>query len=264
MERSFRKSAINVPVAIPPSRAHIDQNQATPFETYRDTLFLALMLGLVNRKLCPMADETTMHFLQRRERELAARIAALRGQLAPLEAELEKVSKMRALWYSEHQNPLGGKALPGFGSLADLGGRTLTNPLTGSSVGLGALGELVSPYPSNAPASGAPSRPLGVERYAQMSIKELIIQAFLDQFRDSATATELRDFIPAAYRRNIEASSFRSALHRLKTDGVLDFDNELWSLSPEKRRQYAMYDHPSSRKAMPELRDDPATPEEDS
>lgn len=36
-----------------------------------------------------MAEETTAQFLGRRERELIAQVAALKGQLAPKEAELE-------------------------------------------------------------------------------------------------------------------------------------------------------------------------------
>ncbi len=177
-----------------------------------------------------MADETAIHFIQRRTQEVSAQIAALEGQLAPLKAELEKLNKMRAIWHEE----------------AII---TSTNTVTVGPLSLPAGYQV---------GSVTLKRKIGQERYDAMSIKELIIQAFLDKFWQGARAVDIRSFIPAAYRRNIEPTSLRSALHRLKNDGVLHFDesNDMWHLNPDKRNEYALYDHPSRRRAMPELRDD--------
>ncbi len=189
-----------------------------------------------------MADETTIHFIQRRTQEVTAQIAALEGQLAPLKAELEKLNRIRGIW---HEEAAGSPVIVGVLSSAQ-------DALSGK----GAASFLLAP----SSASLSVKRAAPDQRYAQMTIKELIIQAFLDQFKTGARAQELRDFIPVAYRREIEPASLRSALHRLKNDGVLEFDEsmELWILKQERRRMYLLYDHPSRRAAMRELQDDPS------
>jgi hypothetical protein len=50
----------------------------------------------------------------------------------------------------------------------------------------------------------------------------------------------------------------RPQMHRLKADGILGQDalTDTWDFQDSKRRQYTMYDHPSSRAAMEELKDD--------
>ena len=171
-----------------------------------------------------MTEETVAQFLGRRERELLAQVSALRGQLAPKEAELEQVQKMRAL-------------LPG-GALASK---------------LDALDDLAS----------APSVPSTSDPYSDKTIKELVIQALLDHFTLGGTATAIRDFIRDAYRRTIEPSSMRPQLHRLKADSVLKHDpaTDTWDFAMGRRALYDTYTHPSTRRAMPELRDN--SPDDD-
>jgi hypothetical protein len=91
------------------------------------------------------------------------------------------------------------------------------------------------------------------------TIKELAIQALLDQFSNGGTLTDIRDFIRDAYGRKILPSSLRTQMHRLRVDRVLNQEpsSDTWDFQPGKRALYAMYNHPSSRKAMRELRDDP-------
>ena len=89
-----------------------------------------------------------------------------------------------------------------------------------------------------------------------MTHKELVIQALIDHFPKGATVAEIRDFISNAYGRPVEQNTLRPQMHRLKADSVLIQDEEVWNLNPEKRRLYAMYNHPSTRAAMPELKDD--------
>jgi hypothetical protein len=91
------------------------------------------------------------------------------------------------------------------------------------------------------------------------TIKELAIQALLDRFAKGGTLTEIRDFIRDAYGRTIAPSSLRTQMHRLKDDGIIGQEpsSDTWNFQDGKRRLYAMYNHPSSRRAMRELRDDP-------
>jgi hypothetical protein len=91
------------------------------------------------------------------------------------------------------------------------------------------------------------------------TIKELAIQSLLDRFKKGATLTEIRDFIRDAYHRQIGPSSLRTQMHRLKESGVLvqDSATDTWDFANGKRSLYARYDHPSSRRVMRELRDDP-------
>jgi hypothetical protein len=91
------------------------------------------------------------------------------------------------------------------------------------------------------------------------TIKEMVIQALLDRFPKGGTLNEIRDFVRDAYGRNIPPSSLRTQMHRLRVDGVLGQEpsTDTWNFRDGKRKLYAMYDHPSSRRAMRELKDDP-------
>ena len=93
-----------------------------------------------------------------------------------------------------------------------------------------------------------------------MTIKELVIQALLDHFPNGGSSQDIRDFIRDAYRRVIPPSSLRPQLHRLKVDQILGQDpsTDTWNFQDGKRKAlYAMYDHPTSRRAMRELQDEP-------
>jgi hypothetical protein len=91
------------------------------------------------------------------------------------------------------------------------------------------------------------------------TIKELAIQALLDRFTKGGTLTEIRDFIRDAYGRTVAPSSLRTQMHRLKEAGVLGQEpsTDTWNFQDGKRSLYSMYNHPSSRRAMRELKDDP-------
>jgi len=169
-----------------------------------------------------MADETFRNFLIRRERELTAKIAALRGQLSPLEAELAQIQDARD-----------------------------RNRLQASNL-------LIHPNILELDNVFDPERePQG--RFAEMTIKELIVQALIDAFPQGATSTALRAFIRDGYARTVEAGSLRSQLHRMKLSGILGQEpsDDTWNFRDGKRQLYARYDHPTSRKVMKELQDDP-------
>jgi hypothetical protein len=210
----------------------------------------------------PPANETLEQFLDRREKELLARVSVLRGQLFPAEAELAQIQQMKAaigagdsasanflLPQRSHNSPLE-QALGVVPPAADLSG-------------LSALSNLNSLSPlSLGVAPGVVGSPLFTvnPRFATATIKELIIQALLDGFPNGATMMEIRDFIRAGYGREIQPSSLRPQMHRLKTDSVLGQDpsTDTWNFIDVRKRQlYAMYDHPTSRRAMRELQDEP-------
>jgi hypothetical protein len=96
-------------------------------------------------------------------------------------------------------------------------------------------------------------------KFAHMTIKELVIQAILDHFPEGGRTANIREFIREGYGRDIEAASLRPQMHRLKAEGILFFrpENETWNINPQKRRIYMRYNHPSSRKEMSELQDEP-------
>jgi hypothetical protein len=199
----------------------------------------------------PGRNETLAQFLERRKQELLAQISAIEGQLEPKKAELAQIEKITGLI----------AAARGAG-LADLASDTIIG---------------VAPPASGGPSEGVVNRPLGVqpgpwplsspppinERFAAMTHKELVIQALLDHFPNGGTAAGIRDFIRDAYGRVIAPSSLRPQMHRLKAGNILEHttSTDTWNLNLRKRQLYAMYDHPTSRRAMKELQDDPPTEE---
>lgn len=183
-----------------------------------------------------MAEETTHHFLGRREQELIAQISALRGQLEPKIAELAQVQKMRGL-------------------LSDTPG---SSSLAGAALLERSNSPLAQPFVSQLSAAALTIAGGAATPYEGMTIKELAIQALIDGFPNGATLAEIRDFVRAGYGRTIEPSSLRPQMHRLKDAGVLGHDpsTDTWNFQDGKRRLYTMYNHPTSRAGMPELRDE--------
>jgi hypothetical protein len=180
--------------------------------------------------ISPMIDENLYAFVARRDRELTHQIAALKGQITQLTGELAQRER-ELLKVREISSDLA----------SDVG------IMKARLLGLSGAGK----------ASFVAAQPLG-QRYAEMTIKELVIQALLDHFPNGGSAIEIRDFIQDAYGRDIMPSSLRPQMHRLKTDGILGQEptDDKWNFRDGKRALYSMYDHPSSRKAMRELQDE--------
>ncbi|HLZ03740.1 MAG TPA: hypothetical protein VKR55_16525 [Bradyrhizobium sp.] len=158
-----------------------------------------------------MTEETTDQFLARREQELTNRAAALRGQLAPIEAELAKVQRMKTL-LEETPRPVS--------ELAKL---------------------LVAATPPSAvqhgPPPAIPFSELLSASFANWTIKDLVIQALLDGFPHGATTLELTEFIRTGYSREIDPASLRTQLHRLKAAGILgqEPNTQEWNFRDGKR-----------------------------
>jgi hypothetical protein len=204
-----------------------------------------------------MAEETTQQFLARRERELIAQISALRGQLAPKEAELAQIQRMKA-----SLTLAGGNSAASAKALANVIGDSMDTNALNALAALGPPPSVLSPS-----VLSQCHNPLlqVIAPYPDKTIKELVVQALLDHFPDGGTAADIRNFIRDAYGRTIEPSSLRPQMHRLKTDEILRHEpsTDTWNFRDGKRALYARYDHPTSRKAMRELQDEPVKPRDD-
>jgi hypothetical protein len=160
-----------------------------------------------------MANETVREFLDRRERELTHQLAAARGHVTTIEAEIQEVQRAKEA-LGPHQMALE----------ARLEARSL---MTGTA-------EIGKPeLKGNEPQFTTDAMPKAIQRFAEMTIKELVILALLDHFPQGGTATAIRDFIRDAYGRIIEPSSLRPQLKRMKEEGSIQQDpaTDAWRLT---------------------------------
>lgn len=178
-----------------------------------------------------MSDEENLFaFLNRREQELTHKASALRSQLEFVENELAYVKKA--------------KAATVISASAD---QQIPAPTQSASfLGVGAVGAAAALQPEVTAAL----QPKVTPSFAEMTIKQLVVQALLDHYHGGATLADLRKFIHNAYERSIEQSSLRPQMHRLKAQGIVDYfpRTETWNLRMEKRTHYALakLQHPIS------------------
>jgi hypothetical protein len=211
------------------------------------------MLDFGQGRSVPVTEMTTVEFLRRRRAELVAQISAIKGQLAPKEKELTQIEQMIALTEKDRD------------MLAELAAAiSPRSPLSQMVPDV-----LAAPQSSHVLAcmDGLSQLELAqgqATKYEAMTIKEVAIQALVDHFPKGGTMMEIRDFIRLGYGRVIEPSSLRPQMHRLKADGILGHDpsTDTWDFRDGKRLQYAMFDHPTSRAGMKELKDDEISPDE--
>jgi hypothetical protein len=141
------------------------------------------------------SDETLRDFVARRERELVKQVRVLRDQLASKENELLEVQRATAA--------LGIRAAP------------------------------AAPTPKETTKPTHPKRRLSDADYVMLAqkikhasnpsltIKELIIRAFLDQFREGGKPGQIGQHIHRSYGRRVESGSIRPNLARLRFDGLI-------------------------------------------
>jgi hypothetical protein len=80
------------------------------------------------------------------------------------------------------------------------------------------------------------------ERFAQMTIKQLVMAALRAKHPEGLDATQMREFIRDAYNRAIVPDSLRPQLVRLKSDGWIVARANIWHLT-----DWALvHDHPRS------------------
>jgi len=157
----------------------------------------------------PRTDETLRDFLERRERELTQQIRALHMQMAPMEIEITEIRRSKAA--------LG---LPPATATADFVAPVGPVPLTTRSI--------ERPNRCRMIAKAIRDKPLG-----EMSIKQLIIKALFERFKEGVTPLELSHFLSETYRRAIGSGSIRPIMARLKEDGMVVRNAESkWLLDP--------------------------------
>jgi hypothetical protein len=231
------------------------------------------------------SDETLRAFLDRRERELSDEIAALREQLTPKEGELAEVRRAKGslgissgvVHFTDDRASAAQSAEPA----------SFYDKLTIKDLIIHALNEHfrsgasskqlrdfirdawnrdiertnLSPQLSRLKADGTVELDDQGNWILIKSIKEMAIEALFDT--KGKTTEQIRQFIRDTYGRSIEPSRLRPQLNGLRTDGILHHEPgaDAWTLSLEKRRGYVLYNHPSSRRAMLELQDEPSDDE---
>lgn len=87
--------------------------------------------------------------------------------------------------------------------------------------------------PSESGSLAANITPMLEVPYAEMTIKQLVVQALRDRYsQNGATAGEIRDFIEKGYGRVIAVNSLRPQLHRLRANKQLNFEaaSRCWKL----------------------------------
>lgn len=137
-------------------------------------------------------DESLPDYLIRRELELVQQTAAIRGLLAPKEAELAAVRKVMDTLGLRH-----GTDHSDFMATA------------------AAVAQLPSGYLIDLSESDD-------ETTVGFTIKQMILGALKDHFHDGATPTELRDYMRNVYGRDVDRNSISPQLARLREEGVVE------------------------------------------
>jgi hypothetical protein len=156
----------------------------------------------------PRTDETLREFLDRRERELAEQLRDLRAKMWPKQQEFAEVRRTKATLGMSAVTSTFDEA----GSYEDMNYHELTRSIQNRSP-------------------------------EDMTIKDLILRALLENFRNGGSPAQIGDFIQAQYKRAIDPGSIRPNLARLRKDGLIIHDNlaSRWMLNPAATGQ--LFDH---------------------
>lgn len=153
-----------------------------------------------------LPNESLKDFLHRRQRQLRQLVSAIQGQLIAAQTELEEVRHaMKAIGLQ-----------PGT-PLSDM------RPKSGL-IGLGAAFDATAEVTLGA---DGPAPPLSADALdallaEQPTIKELVVLALTNHFRDDGASPEqLREYFLVAHGRDVERTSLSPQLTRLKEDGVI-------------------------------------------
>jgi hypothetical protein len=182
--------------------------------------------------------EPLWDYLKLRERELKQQISALRSQLAPREAELTEILRIKSAKESAVQTAT---------STAESANGTMEADATPQSVvtiddvaeGAYTVAQAIQ-RTQRAFAEAGERHPF--LKFEHFTIKQLVVKAMLEYFPNGATALELCEFVENAYGRHVERSSLSPQLSRLHQEGVLEWVQEksLYRLSPTEEAQQRM------------------------
>jgi hypothetical protein len=138
-------------------------------------------------------DQNIRDTLRDREQELKKRIFEIRQQLDPLEKELADVQR------AKH-------------ALGMLGGTNVRDN----------AGSAMRPVHID---------PLDARALQYMTMKELVLKALAEHFQNGTTSKELVLFFASAWGRRIGRENLSPQLSRLKSDGFLDRQGNIWLLT---------------------------------
>ncbi|MGI8568506.1 MAG: hypothetical protein ACR2KT_05290 [Methylocella sp.] len=188
-------------------------------------------------------EETTRDFLERREIALTNKIASLYGQLAPYEAELAEVRRAKgALGLLARTEQIGtdqppprplDHALPPCGWQSDNSSDVAIEiAMTRHRQSAGSSAEAAMASGVGAAFVQQPPLPLVLSPYQKMTMKEMVIRALTEHFREGATAKKIREFLRDGYGRNIERNNLAPQITRLHKDGFIErTDDGGWKLT---------------------------------
>jgi hypothetical protein len=151
-------------------------------------------------------DETLRDFVERREHELVHQIRALRAQLTPKEIELVDIRRTKAALHAT--------AIPAATPKEAAKPAQPMRRLTDADC------VILAQKLKHASTPG-------------LTIKELIIRAFLDQFREGGSPSQIGQHIHRTYGRKVDPGSIRPNLARLRFDGLIRQGiGTIWMLDP--------------------------------
>jgi DNA-binding transcriptional ArsR family regulator len=238
--------------------------------------------------------ESLSAFAVRRKKVLEAQISALRGQLAPKEAELTQINKLLGSGAIDPTSPDNSSALASDGarivkvpSVLTINDQTYPSTIKGFL--LGALRDhfhngatpvelreyikmvyskevdrnSISPQLARLRDNGMIEQsPEGFWRLAksadQKPVKEMIVQALLNRFHNGATVAILADYIHEEYGRVVDNTNLLRQLYSLKESEILinDPNKDSWKMAPQKRELYMISNGRKAYEAFRLLQDD--------
>lgn len=155
-------------------------------------------------------------YLAQREKDLEVEIERVRAQIAPLERELFEVKVARAAVERKSREPLQPQ---------------LFGERVGTARQQSEADEVWRQYKEIEAARAGSA-------YGRLTIKELISKALSEQFSSGATAGQLLTLFATAWGRDdIVRTSLSPQLSRLKREGKIDRNENIWFLRSQRLEQ---------------------------
>lgn len=170
-------------------------------------------------------SESLRDLLGRRWQEKIHQRAAVRGQLAALDAELADIHRaMEALGVPYNKLVAAGEGLT-IGGVEGFSQRPAFSQASGDDVTAAQIAagqRRLNAAVLSTTGVTQPPLPLMMSRYQHMKLRTLIMQALVDNFPDGATAVQLREFLRNAYGRDVTRESLSPQLSRLYASSILE------------------------------------------
>jgi hypothetical protein len=159
---------------------------------------MAVATAAIKNSMAPN-NENLRDFLTRRDRELTQQVSAIRGELAPVEAELAEIRRAKSIM--SNNSPTEPSEAAEVATQIIMGGLDPKNTKL-LFLDTGMLSDMFT-------AEGK-------------TIKDLVVLALKNHFHQGAKPAELRDYIKNAYGRDVALTSISPQLSRLKEEGWVE------------------------------------------